>query len=474
MLKLPNQVFFGVPPAPERNRVVDFIKHNNFEKVIIPCAGRFAIAEAVVEAGIEPENIICGDISLFSSAVGGYLAGNNLNLLGVETEYDFIDPRAEPIDFVANLLYGMELTKLPTNSYYISEFKRAIQYEMENHIDTIKQNLWDLHDTLAGISYDIVDMMELVNVHRDNKEVFIFVDPPSLGPSGYSKMFDYGDSITWDGPEFEQFGTEDDMAHLFNTLGKANAEAMILRFKSKNGTTPDWMIHHISIDTKMNKKFLFFNRLGGETHISRPRNPAHNPLNLLIINKNDVISKDSVIEIIHVDRDVAWYYRDLFSHKFGVGSADINCIVLVDSKIISVRGYAPIQLTGGGDLHEIYGITYNNTNYKHLNRLVLRCITSEQFTKGLEGIFEITGITTTSYKKHRDAREFKGIGFEEYEAEESKEQIGNYKLKHRANITKTTFKQHLLNWLKEEEDYVKPRKPKKERSTKERRSSSRK
>jgi len=467
MLKLPNKIYFGIPPKPERNRIVDYLKRNKFKKVIIPCSGMFTIAEAVVEAGIRPENIICGDTSLLSSVVGGYLSGNNTDPYEINSIYDFIDADAEPIDFLSQLIYAMEISKTPEKSYYDDELKYAIELGKEDHIQAIKDNLLKLRKTLNGVNFESIGTMDLINLHKDSPDNFIFVDT-EVGIKEYDKMHDYGGAITGNLPPFEPFGTDEDISELFKTLGSAEATAMILKFKNKRGYNPDWQIHHISVDTKLNKKYLFLNRLGGEVYIDRAKEGKHQSLPYQIIGLNDTITKDSLIEVISIEREAAWYYRDLFSHKFGAGSARLNVLFLIDGKIASVRGFATPGLAEGGDAIEIYGIVYNNTKYRHLGRLVLRCITSNEFIASTNrAIFPITHVTTTAYKNYEGNRDIKGLGFETYSIEESEDYPGNFKMKHKAPITDKPFKEHLSDWLDEESGYSKSqtKKPKKERKS---------
>ena len=462
-MKLPTSVFFGVPPAASRNRIVEFLKTNKFETVVIPCAGRFAIVEAVIEAGIKPENIICGDISLYSSVIGYYLSGQDLGSLGITTEYEFVDQSAESIDMVSSIIYAMMLSKSRDTNYYHAELKHAVEIDRNTQISNIKERLESLYSKIAGIKYIIIDMMELLDRYKDDENAFIFVDPPSEGVKGYQKMFDFGGCISWDEPTIEQFGSDDDMVRLFATLANTKSTSMILKFHNKIGASPDWNICNISVDNKLDRRYIFINRGVVEASIDRPRIKNTNPLDMPIISTDDVISKNSIVTIIPVARDVAWYYRDLFSHRFGVGDADSNYLIAVDGKITSVRGYAPMDLVSG-DLHELYGIVYNNTRYKHLGRLITRITTSVEYADKINTmIFPVCGITTTVYKNYKEERAVSPLGFEIYESIENKNKDGpaKYKIKLRAPITERTFSEHITDWLTEEENYGKQQKKRK-------------
>ena len=55
-----------------------------YERTIIPCAGRFTIAEAAVDAGWKPERLNCSDISIFSSVLGYACAEMDLEGLAAD------------------------------------------------------------------------------------------------------------------------------------------------------------------------------------------------------------------------------------------------------------------------------------------------------------------------------------------------------------------------------------------------------
>jgi len=42
--------------------------------VVIPCVGSFSLADTAVGAGVAAEDIVAGDISLYSTALGNALA----------------------------------------------------------------------------------------------------------------------------------------------------------------------------------------------------------------------------------------------------------------------------------------------------------------------------------------------------------------------------------------------------------------
>ena len=66
----------------------------HYDRVVIPCAGRFTLAEAAVDAGWDASKLHLSDITPFSSLIGYMAAGKDLNGLGVTFAPETDDLRA--------------------------------------------------------------------------------------------------------------------------------------------------------------------------------------------------------------------------------------------------------------------------------------------------------------------------------------------------------------------------------------------
>lgn len=447
--------------ASERNTIVDFIKKHQFKKVIIPCAGKFTIAEAIINAGIKADMIFCSDISLTASMIGYYLSGRDLSEIGIQSEFDFINPQDAPIDVIASVLYGIMLTWARDSNYYNESYKRALELKQDQTIQDFKNNIEKMSATLKGIEYHVAGLRDRCELYKDDEDTLIIIDTPTT-ISAQKSMYDYDDKIIWQPPQVDIFDPKEELNGILAELETAKATVLILKQKNKQGISDAWQVLQLTVDRKINKRYLLINREVKDAIINRPRIHTTEPLDIPIIDQYHEIIEDSKITVLSVTPDIAWYYRDLFTYKFGAGSADYNFIIMVDEKIISVRGYAPLGIAGNGSLRELYGIVYNNSKYRHLGRLVARAITSSDFTKAInKSIFPITRLTTTKYKYHVEDREFKGLGYEVYESVEVKDAPGKYKIKYQAQITDTPYKDMIVAWLKEEVAYAKPTKTKK-------------
>lgn len=69
-MSAPDILFKGIPRGNTRGYTADYLAAVKPDKVAIPCVGSFALARVAMESGVSPENIFCGDISIYSTAVG--------------------------------------------------------------------------------------------------------------------------------------------------------------------------------------------------------------------------------------------------------------------------------------------------------------------------------------------------------------------------------------------------------------------
>src|ERR1700736_4459388 len=121
-------IFLGITPAAIRSYMLKALQgakaSGRYDRVVIPCAGRFTIAEAAIDAGWKPEQIECSDISLFSTVLGYACAGRDLEELGV-TFHDHLQhlhararARGDLSLLPAAVLYGLKVCQLKEDVFY--------------------------------------------------------------------------------------------------------------------------------------------------------------------------------------------------------------------------------------------------------------------------------------------------------------------------------------------------------------------
>lgn len=76
----PDILFKGIPRSPTRGYTARVLAAVKPKRVIVPCTGSFSLAWVAREAGVSPSSIFCGDISLYSTALGNAIMGKDWRL----------------------------------------------------------------------------------------------------------------------------------------------------------------------------------------------------------------------------------------------------------------------------------------------------------------------------------------------------------------------------------------------------------
>jgi len=459
-----NTIFMGIPKSALRGEICRIIKAKPYSTYVIPCTGRFAVAETFVSCGVPTDKIMTSDITLFSSLVGYYICEKDLSELGVTIKSK---PMPETVEGIAEVLYQMKIAKIPANTYYNEQVIKDLVTRKHDHIDSIISGLSYLKTTLHGITYSPQDMRDVINEH-DNDETLIFLDPPLESKSDYAKMFDAAD-VAWLSPPIEQFDPKTEFATLCGHLIKNHAD-VVMYLRENN--TPDipldaWHCFFAAQDSKFKLEYLYSNKPGCmSTSANRVQFKTFKTPPYPILSDADEVTPNSVISVIPVDEMVAMYYRDLFVHRLGSTRAELYFIFLIDGKVFSVRGLIYyVQNRGVGDrFREVFGLVRSNKHYHHIGRLAMRLITSKEFRDLIVrpgDVFDKRYITSTTISKYEVAREDEGI-LEIYDSKQTPD--GLYHLQYEAEFKDKTFQEFLTEWLEEEDNYGKDQRPKRKRS----------
>ena len=446
-----NALFFGIPKQAVRNITGQIIRETNYKTYVIPCTGRFALADTFVGAGVNPEQIITGDISLFSSLIGYYLSNKNITELGVTIQGEKITP---DITGIAETLYHLKLGSIKPSNYYLTEVLEDLKRNKERHVEKLINDLNALKERLDGIKYEIMDVRMMLDEWKD-QDAFIFIDPPVFSSRDYASMFDT-ETIQWKEPNIPQFDPKTDFAPMMDGLRQTKATAVVyLREKNKEDEiVKEWYSFFAHQNNKAEAEYLYVNKDLDIIRAKRPNTDEPERAPYPILTDKDEITEESEISVVHITHAQAMYYRDLFVHRLGVSQAEVNVLLLVDQKIFSVRGIMYFRSAGPDfTATEIFGLVAPNRRYKHLGRLAMRVITCTDFLQAItpkNELFPKRYITSTTISKYPEAREDRGI-LEIYDSSVLKN--GLYRLRYKTPFKVKPFKGCLLEWLKEERNY---------------------
>lgn len=458
-------VFLGVTAADSRIFVRNFLKERlaTHPVVHLPAVGHFLLAKAALQAGYRPENIRTSDISLYTGGLGSLIdptAETPPYTLSPELEEGYWRMLAEdgrtdgPQVRYAWLLYCMKIIQMEPVAY-MAEYIEDLRVNRKRHMDRSLEHLQTNLETLAGIRYRHADLREFVP--GDHPADHIVVVNPPIVSSGYTKMYDFGDQITYD-PAVEEFSWSKEYLDLYAASKLSPAPFLWSRYYTAEGFPPGEIVY--ASERRADKVDYWLYTKPEQLTESRPiksfTRKALRPAKAPLWGLNDTMTEDSVVTFQDAPDEVVLYYRDLFAHRLGASGGERNFLMMVDGKVFGsvLLMASDVGRLAGDQLGLTSGFTVPSNVYRRPNRLMTWCLTAQQFedvfrgTTGKNRFYELRGVKTTVFSKYRKSKAANGIW-----SVRDRERLpnGTYKLHMEADFRRDeTFKDALKRFLDEE------------------------
>ena len=453
------EIFQGVTPKPFRDYLVRLFRETReqYPKLYVPCAGRFTAAELAAYAGYDRANMVCSDISLFSSLLGYAIAGRPLSELGIEFHDDFLDSELTPLlqteRAAGAICYALRWCQFGEGKYYEGLIKDQFVTERETHIDKFQADVDAMAERLAGAQYQVADMWDDIEAYRDDPEAVLFINPPGYA-KGYTKMFDTGGRVKWRAPGAVEFDPRTDHRRMYEMVMDRPALVVMYRYQA---IEPDMVDHAVfaSEYTAERADYILVNRarecpIGFNRRKELQICPSKYPL----LPEGHEITEASRIDFVETKKQHALYYRDLFAHKLGVARSEGYFLALIDGYVFSVFGMMfGHVLRGVSDMvNESFGFSVPNERYRRLNKLLMMCLVSgsaqkffRQCNKLEMSPYPINRFQTTCLSDVPELKINRGIlkivGRERMPN-------GTYKINYNADFNDKDFSDVLATWLK--------------------------
>ena len=386
------QVFQGTTPKPTRDYLASLLREasGRYDRLIVPCVGRFTIPQLACGAGWTADRIVSSDISLFSTVVGYHVCGKELAELGIVYREDLAEWLARyGTDKAAGVaMFAMKLGQFGQSDNY---FNRAMREELERapglYIDRFQAQLDELRKTVRGSEYRIADVFAEMQQVEDDPKAIIYINPPAYS-RGYEKMFDFGDVLTWNAPKVSEFDPKGGIPAILDYARRAKALTIWYRYKAVTDDESPFVVfgHEYCADRV---DYTLCNRSRETMKATAPRKvTALTAASMPIVPFDYDITAETVISAVAVSREVALYYRDLFAHKLGVTRAELYLLFVLDGFVFGIVGMHISDaarrrlLQGSYYVYETFGFN-SSTKYTRLNRLLMMCITTRQFLQTL-------------------------------------------------------------------------------------------
>lgn len=472
LIKQFTKMFLGHTPLPHRLFLKDALGRlrQQFPKVQIPCAGQFSLVRMAIEAGYKPEQITASDITLYSSALGFFLAGKPLERLGfVLAEEVWLPGQPEPVPLralyeaestevrrLAVLFWAMKVLQLRQPGKFYTLLREDLIGEREHHVAHLAESLTKMKPRYAGLRYHVRDMRALIREDCDAETVLV-VNPPGFA-KGYEKMFPIEGAIDWD-PEIDQFDPREEYLNLYGESRALPGPAFWIRVGDVDGIEPTEVVFAREFTEKM-VKFVLCTKPGTlDVRVETGKNRDARPYkHLAIRNPTKVLTPDMTVQMLPVKEEHGVYYRDLWAHRLGHTQCTNHYLLLIDGEISGAVGFylRDLFMLNNDFAWESFGFSAPSDVYPNIGRLLMTIITAQEMgdvlrrtTAKKNRLWTVRGIRTTCLSKYRDVKLNKGL----LELESTKkDDNGMWHTVWRADFRPETFQQALARYLREFEE----------------------
>jgi len=423
------------------------------------------LVDVAIQAGFEKEKIFTSDIGLFSSLIGYYLSGKEVESLNYDlvseehrTEYRGLDSIEKKIAF---LMWVMKCAQIRKDVYYEQLFLRHLIHSRAKIIDELSKKLVNMKSRMSGINYEIKDIRQIVGSGQNDRTVVI-IHPPAYA-NGYKKMFDLTGVVRWDN-NIEQFDFKKEFMTIYN-MSKERPETYIWScYESAEGIPTEEVFF---AEERSKNKYEFFcvtkpERLKDSAikySIHQKKMTHCKPLPIPIVEKDFRITKETKIQVVCVKEEVALYYRDLWAHKMGTTKAEQYYLFLLDGKAFGVTGFQlskALRLVSE-DVFEVFGFDQPLDHHPNSHKLFMMLLTCNDMRRILinstsrNRIFDIKGFRTVCITKYRSLKSSAGLL---NIMNREKMPNGNYKILYHTLFYKRTFEETLAEWCDKEDKLV--------------------
>ncbi|MDI6852953.1 MAG: hypothetical protein QME75_05035 [Deltaproteobacteria bacterium] len=371
-------------------------------QVWVGCSGAFTV-EQILSRYAAKAKIRGNDVSLYSSVLGAYLAGQPFNLAVKEEKFEWLAPYL--IDVEAKAAAVMVL-------FEVLKYEKADNLFKQRHWAHYLNNFEGFHQaTVAKLrarkkevrleSYTTKDIFDLMDEMPEDAVAIAFL-PTYAG--GYERMFKRLEEIfDWDRPSYGLIDAERKAAIL-----KKMKQRDFLFLDDKEW--PDLPLVAAVRKARMKPVHIYSNMEALRRGVlKQQRHAEFVPFPRL--SEEDEITPKSKLTITPTINRVVNYYRDVYLSK-GVGipaDGEVPLVAAVDGKLFGFLIYSRMQ--GGGDVYLLADFVVNSCRYRRLAKLLLLVTQSREVRRLLEEKFllEIPKCRTMVFTDKPVSMKYRGL-----------------------------------------------------------------
>lgn len=345
--------------------------HFTGRNVVVGCSGSFGIEAALIQGGAKPESIHSNDVSLYSCALGMWLAGRACKFHPSDNAPDWLrnvwddgnDARGIAI---LHVLLDMLPFEKQNNAY-----KRRMWQGYLNHLDYMVNGV---EATVAGFergltSFYAGDVAEHFRRHDSEDAIFMCYLPTYKG--GYERMYKrLHELFTWDAPSYDLID-KGARNHLLEWLEDGRSYLWV-DDRRLEGRTPTVLQERGA----MRSVYLYSNIVQKPAYFGKTVAPQ--PKLLPLAGAETFLVAREQIEVLHMGTGELKAYKDMFLNKKIMHSAGMHAFAFAFAG--HVLGFVELMIDklhpASLYLNSDFSVPF--TRYKHLSKLISALALSEE------------------------------------------------------------------------------------------------
>ncbi|MGO9177226.1 MAG: hypothetical protein ACLQED_13980 [Desulfobaccales bacterium] len=371
-------------------------------QVYVGCSGNFSVEQLL--SRYAPKARIWGnDVSIYSGALGAYLANQPFELSVQEEDYKWLEAYLEDVEgraaAIMVLLEALKYEKA-NNAFKARHWAHYCNKFAQFHQATVER----IRERKQGIrleGYTGKDIFDLLDEVPKDGVVIAFL-PTYAG--GYERMFKrLGEIFKWEEPRYD-------------VIDEERKKRTILKMMERDYLYLDDRVYQglpmvaVVRKARMKPVYIYSNMAALRLAVlKQQRRSQFVPFARL--SDQDEITPASKLTITPTSNAVVNYYRDVYLSK-GVGipaDGEAPFAVAVDGKVFGFLIFARMQ--GRGDVYLLADFVVNSTRYRRLAKLLLLVIQTREIRRMMEEklLAELPSCTTMVFTDKPVSMKYRGL-----------------------------------------------------------------
>jgi len=413
--------------------------------VFVGCSGNFTI-ERVLEDRFKLHG---NDVTLYSCAIGSYLAGAPLELEVIEERLDWLREYMDtPAGALACVLLGSAVpspyAKLDSKQRYYERMRQAWREQWPDlHRKTVEKIE---KQTLKLETFESGDAVDWITALPEDAAVVCY---PPFYAGDYEQQGKWLDeTFSWPKPEYPLLDEERMQMLIDNLLARD-------RFMYGNyQRRPDLEKHLIGVVQTTNRGLpLYVYGNAGVHRIARPHQQTEHVLSPRLGIDEDLGDKIALAPL--TGGQFSTLRSQYMNHNIKPGSPLLALAVLVDGKVIGCFAFGSMRSNSPTDCYLLSDFPVSSTKYERLARLIVACGLSYESQQLMQrsASRRMRTISTTAFSQRPASMKYRGL-LRLVKRSDSPDPLYKFQLQYAATLGEYTLQEALATWKKKHGDKV--------------------